>query len=234
MIKLSPLLMSSLLLAAPVAGAAQLTEMETRWLTAGAAVLSYAKQDLKLPIDIIVQPQSGANDVPLALGFDNGRCKLVFSMRGNAGAEKILEPLPPEQRGLMIEAMTAHEIGHCLRYAQGAWHALPAGFVETERASVATPDELLQQQAQLRETRREEGFADLLALAWIQQRHPGQYAQVAGWLRQVRHPLDDAVAGSHDTLVWLQLAPTGAAFSSGLPLYEQASAVWREGLGHDQ
>lgn len=233
MIKLSILTSTLLLGVSTLAGAAQLTDMETRWLTAGAPVLSYAKQELKLPIDIIVQPQAGANDVPLALGFDNGRCKLVFSMRGNSGAEQILEPLPPEQRGLMIETMTAHEIGHCLRYAQGAWHALPAGFVDAGMPRAAS-DDLSQQALELRETRREEGFADLLALAWIQQRHPEQYGQVAQWLRQVRHPSDQRVTGSHDTLTWLQLAPTGAAFSSGLPLYEQASALWRDGLGRDQ
>ena len=218
---LSLLLLSS----AGLASAAQLTDMETRWLTAGSAVLGYAKQELKLPIDITVQPQAGPNDVPLALGFQDGRCKLVLSMRGNPNAEDILAGVPAERQPLMIEAMVAHEIGHCWRYAQGIWHVLPAGFEESGQPSPA------QVQA-LRETRREEGFADLVALAWTQRRHPQQYADVAAWMRQVRQPAADAsaVAGSHSTLAWLQLAPTGAVFSGKLPLFEQAAALWQQGL----
>ena len=221
---------ASLLLFSSLASAGQLTETETRWLTAGTPVLTYAKQELKLPIDIVVQPQAKPGDVPLALGFDNGRCKLVLSMRGNPQAEAVLDSLPADQHTLMIEAMTAHEIGHCWRYAQGNWHALPAGFVEVQGEQAATPD-LLQLAQSMRETRREEGYADLVALAWIQQRHPGQYAQVAAWLQKVRQPLaEEGEVGSHDTRVWLRLAPTGAAFNPSQPLFDQATVLWRQGL----
>lgn len=206
-----------LLLASSLAAAAELTEMEVRWLKAGSAVLTHAKQELKLPLDITVQPQARANDVPLALGYDNGRCKLVLSLRGNPHAEDILNSVAADQRPLMIEAMVAHEIGHCWRYVQGEWHAVPSGFEERQ-----------QQPAALRDTRREEGYADLVALAWMQQRHPDQYATVAGWMRQVRAP--SPAAGTHSTLVWLQQAPTGAAFDSKLPLFEQADRLWRQGL----
>ncbi|MTV39202.1 hypothetical protein [Duganella radicis] len=212
-----------LLLASSLASAAELTEMEIRWIKAGSAVLAYAKQELKLPLDITVQPQARPTDVPLALGYDNGRCKLVLSMRGNPNAEDILDNVAEAQRPLMIEAMVAHEIGHCWRYAQGSWHAVPAGFEErpSQPASHA-----------LRDTRREEGFADLVALAWIQQRHPDQYATVASWMQQVRQP--SPATGSHSTLTWLHLAPTGAAFASGLPLFEQADRLWRQGLLQDE
>jgi hypothetical protein len=210
-------LLPLLLLASSLASAADLTEMEVRWLKAGSAVLAYAKQELKLPLDITVQPQARANDVPLALGYDNGRCKLVLSMRGNPTAEDILNSVPPEQRSLMIEAMVAHEIGHCWRYVQGEWHVVPSGFEESQ-----------QQPAALRDTRREEGYADLVALAWMQQRHSDQYATVAHWMQQVRAP--SPAAGSHSTLVWLQQAPTGAAFDASLPLFAQADRLWRQGL----
>lgn len=206
-----------LLLASSLASAAELTEMEVRWLKAGSAVLVHARQELKLPLDITVQPQARPTDVPLALGYDNGRCKLVLSMRGNPNAEDILNNVSPEQRPLMIEAMVAHEIGHCWRYVQGEWHVVPSGFEENQ-----------QQPAALRDTRREEGFADLVALAWMQQRHPDQYATVAHWMQQVRAP--SPAEGSHSTLVWLQQAPTGAAFDSQLPLFEQADRLWRQGL----
>lgn len=216
-----------LLSSAGLASAVQLTDVETRWLTAGSAVLAYAKQELKLPVDITVQPQARANDVPLALGFQDGRCKLVLSMRGNPKAEDILAGVPADQQALMIEAMIAHEIGHCWRYAQGVWHVLPAGFEERVQAS---PEQVEAQAQALRETRREEGFADLVALAWTQQRHPQQYGAVAAWMRQVRQPSPSVVAGSHSTLAWLQLAPTGAVFDRGQPLFEQAAGLWRQGL----
>jgi hypothetical protein len=211
-----------------LASAAQLTEVETRWLTAGAPVLAYAKQELKLPIDIIVQPQAGPNDVPMAMGFDNGRCKLVLSMRGNPNAENILLSIPADQRSLMIEAMTAHEVGHCWRYAQGAWHALPTGFVEVGNEQADDPA-LLQKSQELRETRREEGYSDLVALAWTERRHPTRYAQVYDWLKQVRH--DQPLAGSsHDTMAWLQLAQDGAVFGADGTPFEQVRGLWSQGL----
>jgi hypothetical protein len=223
-------LASLLLLSCGWACAAQLTDIETRWLSAGSAVLTYARNDLKLPIDIIVQPQARPNDVPLALGFQDGRCKLVLSMRGNPNAEDILAAVPAAQRPLMIEAMVAHEIGHCWRYVQGVWHALPAGFEENAGHAALSQEKL---QA-LQETRREEGFADLVALAWTQHRHPAEYATVAAWMRQVRGPATSiAGVGSHTTLAWLQLAPTGAAFPGGLSLFEQAGNLWRQGLRAD-
>ena len=223
------LLISLLLLCSNFASAAELTDMETRWLTAGSAMLKYAKKELKLPIDIIVQPTGKPTDVPLALGFQDGRCKLVLTMRNRTNVEDVLATVPAEQRALMIEAMFAHEVGHCWRYVQGQWHEMPAGFEEHDHADDTAHSRA--QAQELEQTRREEGFADLAALAWIQQRHPEQYGAVAAWMRQVRQPSSSGpVAGSHTTMEWLQLAPTGDAFAAGLPLFEQASDLWQKGL----
>ncbi|MET0267142.1 MAG: hypothetical protein ABW202_16190 [Duganella sp.] len=214
-----------LMFASSFAAAAELTHMETRWLSAGLSVINYARQELKLPLDITVQPQARASDVPVALGYQDGRCKLVLSLRGNDGAEDILQAVPASQKPLMIEAMFAHEIAHCWRYAQGAWHAAPSAFQQGGERSAAQS---------LRDTRREEGFADLLALAWTQQQHPEHYAAVAAWMQQVRQPGTSGTAGSHSTTAWLQLAQTGAAFNSRLPLFEQAGSLWRQGLARGQ
>jgi len=224
------LLISLLFLCSSFASAAELTDMETRWLTAGSAMLKYAKKDLNLPIDIIVQPTGKPTDVPLALGFQDGRCKLVLTMRDRTNVEDVLATVPAEQRPLMIEAMFAHEVGHCWRYVQGQWHEMPAGFEEhASHADHAAHDQA--QAQELEQTRREEGFADLAALAWIQQRHPEQYGAVAEWMRQVRQPSPTGPAvGSHSTMEWLQLAPTGDAFAAELPLFEQASSLWQKGL----
>lgn len=227
-----PILLAALcLVSSGVAAAANLTEVETRWLSAGAPVLAYAKQ-IKLPLDIIVQPQARPGDVPFAMGFDGGRCKLVLSMRGNPQAEDILEPVPAAQRALMIEAMTAHEIGHCWRYTQGDWHLLPRGMVEVGEQSAADAQLLVDAKGQ-RETQREEGFSDLVALAWTWRRHPGQYGEVYAWLKQVRRD-QPAPGGTHDTTAWLRLAADGSAFASADSPFEQVRPLWSAGLTGDQ
>ena len=228
MLKLFSLLSVSLALPA-VAAAAELTDLETRWLQAGKPVIEYARTQ-GLPIDIIVQPQETPGAVPLALGYEAGRCKLVLSLRGNAQADSVLQGVPAARHGLLMEAMTAHEIGHCRRYAQGDWHALPRGFVEPPgmRQSKLTP--LAQE---LRETRREEGYADLVALAWVHARHPGQYGDVLAWMRGVR-AAGEVAGGSHATQAWLALADGAGAFDGAASIFEQAQVLWRKGLSGDK
>lgn len=228
-----PLLFTAALAAfCATAQAANLTAQEQRWLHAAAPVLNYARA-IKLPVDIIVQPQARAGDVPLAMGFDKGqgRCKLVLSMRGNPAAEEVLAGVPEAERDRLIEAMTAHELAHCWRYAEGAWHVLPAGFVEVGEETAQDPDLLAASKA-MRETRREEGFADLVALAWIQRSQPQDYARVHGWLSRVRGHV--AVArSSHDTRVWVRLAGDGSALRGAATPFEAATGLWRDGLLQD-
>jgi hypothetical protein len=217
--------------AAQAACGADLTALEQRWIGAASPVIDYAR-GLQLPIDIIVQPRTGPNDVPMAMGFDGGRCKLVLSLRGNPQAERILSGVNPDARGELIEAMAAHEIGHCWRYAQGAWHALPAGFVEVGEESAADPALLAASKA-MRETRREEGYADLVALAWTRSRHPQDYGRIYAWLDQVRQ--DQPVArNGHDTRVWVRLARDGAGFGKDGQPFDAALPLWREGLVKDE
>jgi len=227
---LKSLLFPVLALTAFSAEAAQLTALETRWLNAAAPVIAYAKAQ-QLPVDIIVQPQTGPNDVPLAMGYAAGRCKLVLSMRGNPNAETILQSVAENERDLMIEAMAAHELGHCWRIVQGSWHALPAGFTEagSEQAEDPTLVELSKQQ---RQTRREEGFSDLVALAWIQRTHPADYGRVHAWMQSVRDAQPHS-HGSHDTRAWLKLAIAGNVFGVGQTPFEQVAPLWRTGLLED-
>ena len=240
---LKPLLLMSLLIALsplPAVAAAQLTDLESRWLQASQPVIAFAREQ-GLPIDIIVQPQDASGAVPLALGYEGGRCKLVLSLRGNAQADSVLQGVPAARQGLMIEAMTAHEIGHCQRYAQGDWHALPRGFIEplgTQRGRLTA---LAQE---VRETRREEAYADLVALAWMHARHPGQYPDVLAWMRGVRAAGEAAgggagrdAGGSHATQAWLALADGDGAFDGAdgaASPFEQAQVLWRKGLSGDK
>jgi hypothetical protein len=230
--------MSKLFLAAAVlcaashaAGAAELTSLEKRWLAAAFPVLEYARSQ-QLPIDIVVQPKAGPDDVPLAMGFANGRCKLVMSMRGNPDAEKVLAGVPVNEQEELIEAMAAHEIAHCWRYAQGVWHALPAGFVEVGEETAADPS-LLEASKAMREMRREEGYADLVALAWTRRSHPGDYGRVHAWLDQVRAVQPVARSG-HDTRVWVKLAADASVFGTADKPFENAAVMWKQGLLNDE
>ena len=207
-------------LSSPARAGASLTAQETRWLTAAAPVLAYS-QRLKLPIDIIVQPTARPGDVPLAIGFDGKRCKLVLSMRGNPQADAILDKVPEAGRALLIEAITAHEIGHCWRYVQGVWHALPAGFVENGST--------LAEAKAMRENRREEGFADLVALAWTWRNHPDDYARVYDWLESVRGE-QPVARNAHDTRAWVRLARDAGAFDHAATPFEDVMSLWRKGL----
>jgi hypothetical protein len=218
---LKPLLAAALCLAA-MPGTAALTETETRWLRAGLPVLGYAKAQL-LPIDIVVQPDPRPGDPPLAMGFVDGRCTLVLSMRGNPAAEAALADVQPALVPVVIEAMIAHEVGHCWRHVQGTWHGLPPGLVLDSDAS------RLAAWHEMRATRREEGFADLVGLAWTLSRHPEEYAAVHAWFERARD--DQPVAGSHhDTRAWLRLAKERSAFAAADTPFEQARALWQRGL----
>lgn len=222
---------SFLLYSSSAFAAASLTELEVRWLKAAAPVLAYSKR-LNLPVDVVIQPKARPGDVPLAMGFVDGRCKLVLSMRGNPDAETILQNVPEAQRALRIEVMAAHEMGHCWRYAQGVWRTLPTGFTESGTEHAADTS-LLEEARSLRESRREEGYADLVALAWTSHKHPDQYASVYDWLELVRGQNPD-VRTSHDTWAWVRLAKDAQVFQAITNPFEDVRATWSRGLLDDE
>jgi len=215
----------ALVLSSSAALAADLTPTEVRWLKGVAPVVAYAKE-ARLPLDIVVQPQDAPDAAPLALGFVDGRCKLVLSMRGNAEAQATLERVEPDLLDAALELMAAHELGHCRRYLDGAWFRLPAGFVAREPASLNADDRAAYKT--MRSVRREEGYADLVGLAWAQQRHRPLYERLHRLLLAERSK--DLIAGSHhDTLAWLELARDGSALAQP-SIFDAAAALWPRGL----
>jgi hypothetical protein len=127
-----------------------------------------------------------------------------------------------------IEAMFEHEVAHCWRHAQGAWHALPAGFTEPAPEPGAAPA-LAALERDMHATRREEGFADLVALAWTAARHPGHYRRVHAWLIGLQ--ADPPFAGAHhDTRTRLALAHDPAAFGESGSVFERARRLWIAGF----
>lgn len=192
-----------LLCATAPARAAGLTTDERRWIDIGAPVLAEADA-LRLPLDIVVQPQAAAGESPVAMAYVEGRCKLVLTLRGNSEADALLAAAPAGMAEVVMQAVLAHEVGHCWRHAQGGWQPGTAGDW------------------------REEAYADLAALAWIAARHPARYAEFHAWLLALRN----AHAGSaHDTRRVLRAAAEPARFAAQPgSAFAQAQALWQQVL----
>lgn len=218
--------------AAPAAADPDLTDIERRWLAGATPPVQWALRQ-GLPIDIVVLPKAEAGAAPLAMGYQEGRCKLVFAMRGNPAAESTLAGIPVPLMQATLEAMTAHELGHCQRHRSGAFDSLPSGLTDKpDVIETSQPTAELQALArEMRITRREEAYADLVGLAWTHAHHPAQYAQVLAWFDAARS--DETPRGFHDTRHWLALAHAAEAFTdAALPL-DQAAALWQRGLLDD-
>jgi hypothetical protein len=217
-----------------LAAAAQpeLTPTEQRWLAGATPAVSWALKQ-GLPVDIVVLPEAKPGDAPLALGWADGRCKLVFAMRGNPAAAATLDDIPPDLLQPVLEAMAAHEIGHCQRHRSGAFDRLPAGLDDApDSIERSQPTAELQAMArEMRISRREEAYADLVGLAWTRARHPAEFAAVLGWFDRAR--ADETERGFHDTRHWLALAHMPGAFEDGAAPFDQAMALWQRGLQDD-
>ncbi|MET0207646.1 MAG: hypothetical protein ABW220_01320 [Burkholderiaceae bacterium] len=216
------------------AHAAGLSPLEMRWMTGMWPVIQQARE-MGMPVDPVVQPQDAPDAAPLALGFVNGRCKLVLSLRANPEGEAALDRIPQGLEAGALELMAAHELGHCRRYLEGAWFNLPAGF-SAARVPDGLSKDLEQAYLSMKSTRREEGYGDLVALAWTQQRRPAQYAALHDWLMQER--TRDLLPGSHhDTLAWLLLAKDPKALGHAPALaavFDSAKPVWERGLASEE
>ena len=208
-------------------GPAGLSPTELTWLRAAKPVLAWARRQ-GLPLNVVVQPQDTPGQTPVGMAFIEGRCVLVLSMRANPAAQATLDRMPPDLQGPLIEAVVAHELGHCWRHMQQAWGTLPTGLAELSGFSQVTPE----QASLLRDmwrTRREEGFADLVGLAWTLEHHPRHYAAVHAWHTRERAQ-QEVDTGPHDTRVWVRLAQDPAAFTPGATLFERVLAIWEAGL----
>jgi hypothetical protein len=202
--------------------AADLTPLEMRWLNGIWPVVAFAKA-ASLPLDVVVQPQPTPGAAPLALGFVEGRCKLVLSMRSNPEAEATLDRIEPDLLGAALELMAAHELGHCRRYLDGTWMTSPAGFTAEQTPDLRT--DLADARRGMRAARFEEGYGDLVGLAWTWQRHRDRYERLHAWLLEER--ARDLLPGSHhDTLAWVRRAGDGQVLAQP-SIFDAAAALWR-------
>ena len=210
--------------------AADLTDLEQRWLAGIWPVVSYARK-AQLPLDIVVQPQPTPGLTPLGMAYVDGRCKLVLSMRGNAKAQTLLDHIDPALLDITLELMAAHELGHCHRYLQESFDVLPAGFTAAQVPETLDP-ELHAAFLAMKATRREEAYGDLVGLAWTKRYHPERYATLHAWLLGQRS--QDVIRGSdHDTRAWLRLVHDSALLADA-SIFEGAAAAWMLGLDADE
>jgi hypothetical protein len=209
------------------AAAAELSALERRWLLAALPVLQFAREQ-RLPLDIVVQPQAAPGETPLGMAYVDGRCKLVLSMRGNPEAQALLERIPPELLQPVVEAIAAHELGHCWRHVQQHWGTLPA-TVRDATADTPVAAEHAELLHDMWRTRREEGFADLVGLAWTLRHHHHRYEQVHDWHVRLR-ARPHVPSGPHDTRVWVRLAADKGRFKATDSLFEQVQELWQSGL----
>ena len=219
--------LAGLLLMLPPARAVDLSAVERSWLEAALPVLTFARQQA-LPLDIIVQPQPTPGETPLGMAFVDGRCKLVLSMRGNPQAEATLKSIEPGLLGPVVEAIVAHELGHCWRHVKHRWGGLPEELKDNTMLTRVSLEhaELLRE---MWRTRREEGFADLVGLAWTLRHHPDRYAEVHAWNVRLRAE-QELETGPHDTRIWVRLAADRSLFTPAASIFEQVEALWRAGL----
>ncbi len=218
--------LAAITLVAP-ATAAELTHTERSWLEGALPVLQFAAR-LNLPLDIVVQPQDTPGETPMGMAFVEGRCKLVLSMRGNPEAQATLDRMPPTLLGPLVEAIAAHEMGHCWRHLSGGWGQLPPELEDRSALHRVQADhaELLRE---MWRTRREEAYADLVGLAWTWQQHPARYAEVHAWYVRLR-ALQDVDTGPHDTRAWVQLAGDPSLFTEHVSLFDRVQALWVRGM----
>ncbi len=228
--RLLVIVVAGLSIASPASQATALTATELTWLDAAYPVLAFAKE-AGLPVDIVVQPQAASGQTPLGMAFIDGRCKLVLSMRGNPEAQRTLDNIPPGLIGPVVEAIAAHEMGHCWRHLKQSWGTLPSGLKDISGFGRVTNEQadLLKE---MWRTRREEAFADLVGLAWTFQRNPVRYEEVHAWLVGIR-AVQEIPTGPHDTRKWVRLAQDKAVFKPAASIFEQVESIWQAGLLED-
>jgi len=209
-----------------VVQAANLTPLEQRWLDGIAPVLAFARAT-KFPVDIVVQPQPTPGLTPMGMAFVDGRCKLVLSMRGNPLAQTALDGLDAALANAALELMAAHELGHCERHLEGHFAQAPAGFDMPDEAA-AQPARNPAVRLDRLTARREEGYADLVGLAWTQHRNPGLYEPLYAWLL-ARRSAGDVRGSEHDTTPWLRLVSDGKVLADP-SIFSHARALWLRAL----
>jgi len=206
-----------------------LSALERRWLSDIEPVLAFARAT-GYPLTVVVQPQPTPGLTPMGMAVEDGRCTLVLSMRGNPKVADLLDRVEPDLMNATLELMAAHELAHCQRHLDGRFASLPANFT-AEQLPQNWSSEKPRACHHSSMVWREEGYSDLVGLAWTRLRHPALYARLHAWLVDLRS--NDATRHSdHDTTMWLKLVQNGNVLADPA-LFANAEAIWARGLADE-
>lgn len=198
----------------------ELDALEKSWIILASPVINTALNELNLPLDVVVLSQPTPNFGPVGIRYKDGRCHLILSIKNNPAALKLILSMDEGIKDILIQAIVAHEIGHCWRMVRNEIGELPPHFTVIPSTPVVE---------EMNMKRREEGFADLVGLAWVHKHHPRRYEQVHAWFTKSR--ANPPIAGApHDTRAWIRLAKKEAFEKTRGSIFEQAKHIWQQGL----
>ncbi len=154
-------------------------------------------QTLPVSVRMLKSPESSS---PASMRLtDDSRCELLLQHRPNPKeAQVVLSQASPSLRPLLLRAVIVHELAHCWRY-QDRPETLESLF---QLSHLARVDERLAPEVE-RLRQQEETFADMVALSWVEHRHPGRLQPMLTAFFGLR--TDPRLSrGAHDTLAALE------------------------------
>jgi len=162
--------------------------------------------------------ESGPNGAPLSSALDrDGKCRVTFSP--NADGFKVVGALgsgvPAARRGAFLEAVFAHELGHCEQFALARRDFTRSEIVDPERASrIHSFADLKSAWGATDLTLWTELLADVAAGLYLQQVHPEECEFIMRALLENRRRYSIRDAG-HATARYFRGADACVAPGSG-------------------
>lgn len=171
------------------------------WEPVAAAMLQRPEFEA-LPLQLRTAQGQSLGGAPIEVQIQTGLCVLHLRTRGHPATAWLLALALPQDRTLWMQAILVHEIAHCWRWQEDA-SAL--------------------QQITPRQHQREEAFADVVALAWVQRVAPARFDALLDTFQRLRSDLRLST-GAHDTRLALERVRR-AGFTSGVPPFQAAGLL---------
>jgi hypothetical protein len=175
-----------------------------------------------LPLQVRPPPAHASGGSPIEMQLQAGECLLHLRTRGHPLAKLLLGMAGQQERLWWMRVVLVHEIAHCWRWQEHG----PDLLQMVALTSQAEADPRAVRQA-ARQHQREEAFADVAALAWVQRVAPTQFGAMLDAFQRLRSD-PRLSSGPHDTRLALERlrrdgVPTGLApFQAASVLLEMA------------
>ncbi|MBP8270303.1 MAG: hypothetical protein KAX42_00375 [Sphaerotilus sp.] len=171
-----------------------------------------------LPLQIRTTRVQSLGGSPIEVELQTGLCMLHLRTRGHPATTQLLALAPRQDHTLWMQAILVHEIAHCWRWQEDA----PALQKLAALTSHPQADPRTVRQA-VRQHQREEAFADVAALAWVQRVAPEHFQSLLDTFQRLRSDLRLSV-GAHDTRLALERVRR-VGFPPGVPPFQAASML---------